>query len=56
MHAVERLLSLTYIIIFKWYNGYDTNQKSGDLFGGSMEAEEVGQTVIVPALTSDPFN
>jgi len=36
MRAVERLLFLTYIIIFKWYNGYDTNQKSSNLFGGSI--------------------
>lgn len=56
MRAVERLLSLMYIIIFKLYSGYDTNQKSSNLFGGSIKMGEVGQTVIVPSLTSDPFN
>lgn len=32
MHAVERFLSVTYIIIFKWYNSYDTNHTSSNLF------------------------
>lgn len=56
MRAVERLFSLTCIITFKAYNGYDTNQKSSNLFGGSIKTGEVGQIVIVPPLISDPFN
>lgn len=38
------------------YNGYYTNQKNSNVFGGSIKMGEVGQTVIMPSLTSNTFN